>query len=127
RKVDAGGEDHQRLGDAEDADDRHLLEDQRKIERGEELAAGGEGKDQDTDDEDDEGNSGREFMEKTLEPLYERRGLLLEAGHRLIGSLKPAFGKGGAARVLVHSPFLQNVLRPVAVGGAGYSGFPLSP
>ena len=39
REVDAGGQDDQRLRDAEDADDRHLLQDQRQVERREELAA----------------------------------------------------------------------------------------
>ena len=39
REVDAGGEDDQRLGDAEHGDDRHLLQDQRQVERREEPAA----------------------------------------------------------------------------------------
>ena len=34
RKIDAGGEDDQRLADAEDADDHHLGEDGRQIARG---------------------------------------------------------------------------------------------
>ena len=39
REVDAGGQDHERLRRADDADDRHLLQDQRQREGGEELAA----------------------------------------------------------------------------------------
>ena len=54
REVDAGGEDDQRLGDAEHADDRHLLQDQREIERVEEAAADQRGEDQRPDQEDDE-------------------------------------------------------------------------
>ena len=37
REVDAGGQDHQRLRRADDADDRHLLQDQRQREGREEL------------------------------------------------------------------------------------------
>ncbi len=39
REVDAGGQDDQRLGDAENADDRDLLQDQREVEGIEEALA----------------------------------------------------------------------------------------
>ena len=39
RQVDAGGEDHQRLADRDDADHHHLLQDQRQVAAGEEAVA----------------------------------------------------------------------------------------
>ena len=68
RKVDAGGEDHQRLGDAENTDDGDLLDDQSEIERREEIV-GDHTEDQRTRDQHEHRHDGRVGMKEVLQLL----------------------------------------------------------
>ena len=78
RKVDAGSEDDERLGDAEHGDDRHLLQHQRQVERREEAAAGEEAEDQHAEDEDEERNRRRIGVEEVLQAAERAAALFLE-------------------------------------------------
>src|SRR5262249_42991721 len=90
REVDAGREDDQRLGDSDDADDRHLLKDEREIEGSEEAAADERAEDQGTQDQNDEGDRCRVLMEEMLHHLERRARFLLEGGDGRITARKHA-------------------------------------
>jgi len=106
RQVDAGGQDHQRLGDAEHGDDGDLLQHQRQVEQGEEAPADHHGEDGDAHDQHDEGNCRRVFMQEMLQLPQPRTAILLEAGDGPVVAGQPALGRRLAAPVVAHRPAL---------------------
>src|SRR5438045_2192891 len=84
REIDAGGENYKRLGDAEDRNDGDLLEHQRQVEWSEELGADNGAEDEKPEDENDEGNRGREGVEEMLDAAERALLLFLENHGRRI-------------------------------------------
>ena len=80
RKIDAGGQDDQRLRDAEDADDRHLRQDRRQIAAADEMAVVDRHAEQQAQHQNDEGHGRRIDVQEALQALDERKMLFLEGG-----------------------------------------------
>src|SRR5207248_7000635 len=76
---------HQRLGDAENADDGDLLENERQVERREELAPDDDAEDEKSENEDDERDGGREGMQPVLDAAKHTLMLFLEDRDGRIG------------------------------------------
>ena len=103
RQIDAGGKDHQRLRHAEDGDDGDLLEHHRKVERRKELARCREGEDQNAEQENDERNGRRVFVEEFLQAPDKSLVRFVEGGDGAIcAAFKSALGRRGARCVVTH-------------------------
>jgi len=117
REVDAGGQDHQCLSNAEHRNDRHLLQDERQVERRKEFTADDTTEENQAEEEHQERNDGRKRMQEMLCPANEAWAFLLEGGNLLrcvrqhlleLGGRRPP---GGLA---VHAP---SVPRPMQAPG----------
>jgi len=102
-------EDHQRLRDAEDRDDRDLLQHQREIEWREELAGRGEGEDEDAREQDDERHHRRKAVQEALHPADDADIALVETGDRLVGPLQTALGESRAGLIVAHAAILPTL------------------
>ena len=78
RQINAGGQHDQGLREADDADDGHLLEDQRQVEGGQETAADQEAEEHDSDQQHDSGDRRRIDVQEVLQPPERCAMLFLE-------------------------------------------------
>ena len=100
REIDAGGQDDERLGRADDAGDRHLLQDERQGE--EEFRAHEDAEDSDGEDQDDERHGRRIAMQEVLRLLD--RGALFSKDATDVSLLSSAFSKSCAVDIWLQPP-----------------------
>ena len=126
-KVDAGGQDHQRLRGGEDADDGDLLQDERQRIGGEEALAAGDAEEDDQRHEHDQRHHGRVARAGSAGCRASADWLLLELGDRR-SRCRPGPSRIPAMLRLIGSPPLprrramrpaRGLLRPAAAREKG--------